>query len=476
MSGSYAIRRLARHLHVPILAGSVLLVIAFLGSLFYLRGEWMMQEQLKERLRISASMAALHFNGMPLEKVEGPRDMNTPLFREIVARLRSIREQSTTIRYAYIMRRTDDPMSLEFVADADALASAAERDLNHNGIIEPNEDASYPGELYAIGDIPALQGEAFQHATVDAHVAVDQWGATISGYAPIINRQGRVIAVLGVDMVADEFFRLSQEMFSPVAFLLVLLAGVFLASYLALFFRARRIEFMRQVEAERSALIDLALHQIGAPLATLKWWLEILRERDTGTFCTVGDGRNICDEMEEGIHRMGTILQAMSDANQVRRMAMEYHPEDVTLKEIIESVAKEFETHISRRKQELTLETTEGDLTMQLDRKLIAGVVRELLDNAMTYSPPGAHISIRIRRRLGHLQVDVEDTGCGIPAHDLATIFTKFTRGSNATKYKPVGNGLGLFVAKGIVERAGGKMTIHSEEGKGTRVSFTLPV
>jgi signal transduction histidine kinase len=128
------------------------------------------------------------------------------------------------------------------------------------------------------------------------------------------------------------------------------------------------------------------------------------------------------------------------------------------------------------RKQELSLEMEEADHAMHLDRKLIAGVVRELIDNAMTYSPPGARVAVRVRRRMGHMQVDVEDTGCGIPPSDLAHIFTKFTRGANATKFKPIGNGLGLYIAKGIVERAGGRMTVHSQEGKGTRVSFTLPV
>lgn len=458
------------------LAGTVLLVIAFLGSVFYMRGEWMMREQMKERLRLSASIAALSFNGMPLERIQASGDMDTPLFRDIVARLRSIRQQSPTIRYAYIMRRTDDPMVLSFVADADSLTPETDLDMNHNQIIEPDEEASYPGELYDITDIPMLQSDAFEHPSVDEDITVDQWGLSISGYAPIFDQQGNVMAILGLDMIADNYARLSHEMFSPLALVLVILAGVFLATYLALFFRTRRIEMMRQVETERSALIDLALHQIGAPLATMKWWLEILRERDTGKFCIVGNGRNICDEMEEGIQRMGTILQAMSDANQVRRMSMEYHPEDATLKEIVESVAQEFETHLSRRKQRVALEVADGTLTMQLDRKLIAAVVRELIDNAMTYSSPGGVISVHVRRRRNRMQVDVEDAGCGIPSRDLPTIFAKFTRGSNATTFKPVGNGLGLFVAKGIVERAGGRMTIHSEEGKGTRVSFTLPV
>jgi signal transduction histidine kinase len=73
------------------------------------------------------------------------------------------------------------------------------------------------------------------------------------------------------------------------------------------------------------------------------------------------------------------------------------------------------------------------------------------------------------------MRLDVRDTGYGIPRQDLENIFQKFSRGSNAMKYKTTGNGIGLYVVKSIVEKAGGKISIESELGKGTTVSITLP-
>ena len=115
-------------------------------------------------------------------------------------------------------------MALEFIADADALSSPAERDFNGNGIIEANEDASYPGELYDIREVPALQGEAFLRPTVDEQVAIDQWGSTISGYAPIKNGSGNTVAIFAVDIAASILDQRGKETFVPLSLFLILFA------------------------------------------------------------------------------------------------------------------------------------------------------------------------------------------------------------------------------------------------------------
>ena len=71
---------------------------------------------------------------------------------------------------------------------------------------------------------------------------------------------------------------------------------------------------------------------------------------------------------------------------------------------------------------------------------------------------------------------EIEDHGCGIPRKDIERIFDEFTRGSNATKFKADGNGLGLYIVHGIVKRSGGTIRVKSEEGKGTKVTVRLPI
>jgi signal transduction histidine kinase len=113
---------------------------------------------------------------------------------------------------------------------------------------------------------------------------------------------------------------------------------------------------------------------------------------------------------------------------------------------------------------------------MKLDPKLIAGVAEELLTNAIDFSPDGASITVSSRRTGRTAEFSVIDHGCGIPKQDLRRIFDEFSRGSNATKFKADGNGLGLYIVRGIVEQAGGTVTVVSREGKGTVVTVRLPI
>ncbi|MEK7136663.1 MAG: ATP-binding protein, partial [Patescibacteria group bacterium] len=90
--------------------------------------------------------------------------------------------------------------------------------------------------------------------------------------------------------------------------------------------------------------------------------------------------------------------------------------------------------------------------------------------------PEGGTISIRKEHRGKFVEVSVKDTGYGIPVADLPRLFQKLSRGGNAAKYKPKGTGMGLFLAKNVVEKAGGTIALESKEGKGTTVRFTLPL
>jgi signal transduction histidine kinase len=104
-------------------------------------------------------------------------------------------------------------------------------------------------------------------------------------------------------------------------------------------------------------------------------------------------------------------------------------------------------------------------------------VLQNLLENSIKYTPEYGVIEINIEmERNNFLGVRVKDNGVGIPDQDKAKLFSKFFRASNVIRMETEGTGLGLFIAKNIVEKHGGSVSIASEEGKGTEVGFTLPV
>lgn len=457
---------------LPSLLISVLIVSVLIvsGSFFFHRGQNTMEHQLKDKLRSTAAAAAMQFHGDLIGVIkDGDTIESSPALKETVSKLNAIRNDVSNIRYAYIMKKSESPNMLKFVADADLQRTDEELDLDKSGTVDENELASQPGDLYDWTEFPILGEEAFLHPAVDEEIGSDQWGSILSGYAPIRNESGTVVAILGIDMAADDYRDLSQSIFSPVTFLLVALAVVCIAGGILLSLWKRRLESLQRLEVERAGLMRLAFHQLGGPLTIISWSLQELEENGPESIQrTIGN-------IHEGVSRLTGILKTLRNADLVHADKLEYKPEFGSLSSVIRSVAEDLGTRLTNRGQRLRLELIEN-ITMRMDTKLIAGVLMELLSNAIDFSPDGAEIVVRSRKEARFAVFEVEDKGCGIPSSDLRRVFDEFMRGSNATKYKADGNGLGLYIVHGIVKRSGGSISIKSREGQGTVVTVKLPI
>ncbi len=451
----------------------IIAVTVALGFLFHLRGEQVVEQQLRERMHSTVAIAALQIDTRLIEQVRTEADMQKQAYKTLVGQLRTIRELSPHTRFAYIMRRTEDPLVLSFVADADGLSSDEELDANGNGQVDDDEIPGFTGDDYPIDDIPTLQGIAFEEPVVEQEITEDQWGRLISAFAPIKNAKGETVAILGMDMKADEFFEMTNATFSMVAVLLVSLVGALLAGYIVLIIRARHLETLQELDIERTALLDLATHQLGMPLATFRWWLEILKERDNGTFCKRGD---VCDQLQEGIDRMDSIIHGLQQAGGLKEKTFTNAADRASLSNVTQMIQSDLKKTLSLRKQTIKTDIPKHLPVLHIDTNLCAGMLRELLENASFYSPHKAVIELSARVVRGMVEISVTDHGYGIPKNDLPQIFQQFKRGSNASKYKPAGNGLGLYIVRRIVERARGKIRINSELNKGTTVTVFLPI
>lgn len=463
---------LLRGLRLSLLPLLIVAFVAAIGAFFYVRAETLMAGQLRQLLQTTASVAAQQFDPRVIARVVGDDDRGSAAHRTLVSQLQALRAMAPGVRYAYLVRATDDPSIVTFIADADEFRSVQELDLNGNGVVDDDEGPAAPGEEYDIAGMAAFQ-EAFMQPSVDPYVTYDRWGALISGYAPVRDASGRTVAVLGIDMNADEFLGIAQSIFSPVAFLLVVIGGVLLGFVSFSVVQRRRLEALRQIDAERTALLNLATHQLGMPLATFRWWLEILHDRAS---CVLPDDREAFEQLQLGVDRMTSIVQSLQEAAQLQSGAMPYQPEAIDPVEFVRTVVADLQPALALKHQSVSVDTT-GDLPfVRIDRKIIRGVLSELLENARSFSPDGSTMTVRLRRERSVVRVSVEDRGCGIPAADMPKLFQKFTRARNAATVKPVGNGLGLYICKGLLERAGGTIAVQSVEGVGTTVSFTLPI
>lgn len=461
--------------NIRIVAGAILVIVLIvaLSTYFFRHSRAMMEMQIREKLKTIAAIAASEFSG---EEIDGVRDLTNledPALHELAERLQLLRASAPQIRFIYILRRTAGPNTLQFVADADMFASKGDLDLNGNGILEASEDPFGPGDLYSIREAPVLAA-AFDGPSVDESAAIDPWRRQISGYAPIRNDDGKAVALLGVDMDAGEFFTLTGSIFSPVALILSIMGGVMLVAMFIVSAGRKQIILLQKINAERSGLLQLTFHQLGEPLTIMKWSVETIRE-ETDKLPTRAklDEHFAC--MDEGLTRLDAIIEVLQQAEKVDLGSMEYHPENASLKKIVTDIVHSRRHTFADRKGKVHIDIKD-DLIFTFDTGLIGMVIGTLLDNAADYSSDESPITISAKKSHNKVTVSVEDKGHGIPAKDLKRIGEKYARGSNAHLYRPDGNGLGIYTSKGIVERAGGKMNIESVQGKGTIVTFTLPI
>lgn len=458
---------LSGSLRYAVLPMVVIGCVAMLGIFFFLHGRFIMEEELKERLRTTAILATLHIDPALIKALRTHADTTKPQYRTLVTELDVLRKNIPNIRFVYIMRPTNDPLVMDFVADADGLKTPQQLDTNRNGIVDPDEEPGHPGDPYDIRDVPALQN--LTEPRVDEEFTADQWGTFISGYAPIVDANGHVAGVLGLDMDASDFISISQRIFSPVALLLVAFAGVLMSVYVVAVVRQRRLESLQQLEADRGALMDLATHQLGVPLATFRWWVEILRDQSKKK------NDDVISQLEEGISRMDHIITSLRTASHMQNKQADYRAVRVSVKKIINMIPESTLSLVKRRKQTIVRNISPA-ASISIDPKVFSGVLQELIENASYYSPEKKKITIRatvVRRRV---VIEVEDQGYGIDPKDLPHIFEQFARGSKAMLYKPVGNGLGLFIAKNIIENAKGRIQVESAPGKGTLFTISLPL
>jgi len=461
---------------IVLFLGVSLAVIAGVCIFFFLHSRGIIDHLVKDRLRNEAAIAAMNFTGEELQSIHTQADMQSPEFGALVWRLKDIRARMPQIRFAYIMRRTENPNMLEFVVDADALSSIAELDFNKNGTVDSSEEPGLPGDVYSIVDMPALQSEAFLAPTTDKEITLDQWGHSLSGYAPIYDGNGQAVAVLGLDMMAEDYAAILQSIFSMQAMLLVLLGGILITFSVMGFVLRNRVEEMNHLDAERRWLLQLILHQVGTPLTIFKWGVESLQEMlphlPESARAEVQENTLI---MEDGVSRLDHVTEVLLAADRIQEGSMQVAEERVSLKSVIYETVAGIQPRLSKRAQQVRVDMPE-DVLLHLDRRLLAGVLRELLDNAMVYSPQNGVVSMRVHRHNKLVEVQVSDQGAGISSEDLPRVFERFSRGSNAGKYDPNGTGVGLYIAKGIIERFGGKIAVRSVEGKGTTITFSLPV
>ena len=171
-------------------------------------------EQLRNSLMMVARTAALSVDADTLQKIPLTWDgVRSPTYREVAGKLTKVLKMNTPIQYIYVLAKTKIPGKLRFLVDVDPVGRE----------VHGKRSTARPGDLYDASRFPEML-EGFTASSADRQLQSDPWGMTLSGYAPVVAKDGKAVAILGVDILADDIYRMQNGIKKRMA--VTLLSGV----------------------------------------------------------------------------------------------------------------------------------------------------------------------------------------------------------------------------------------------------------
>lgn len=248
------------------------------------------------------------------------------------------------------------------------------------------------------------------------------------------------------------------------------------------FERASHAEALRQSEKLKSALLDAVTHDLRTPLTSIKASITTLLDEARGEPPVPLDQdsrEEMMEVIDEESDRLSRFINGLIELARIEAGELHLRRRWGAVDEIISTALTRAEPITRNHRVELDVEKELPGV--RVDERAVSEVVYTLVDNAAKYSAKGSTIRITARRSGDDLiEMGVADEGPGIPSELRERVFDKFfraTRDGDITTHKPTGTGMGLAIAKGIVEAHEGRIWIESgHDGKGTRVLFTLPI
>ena len=234
--------------------------------------------------------------------------------------------------------------------------------------------------------------------------------------------------------------------------------------------------FERLAEASRlkSEFVSIASHQLRTPLTGIKWAINLMMTGQVEKLPKEQLER--LDTIKESNQRMINLVNDLLNVSRVEQGRLTLRPEKVSLEKLIQELIKEYALLAKANDIKIFFEVEKNLPSILIDSQGIKLVLHNLIDNAIRYSRNKNQVKIRLSRKKNLIRCEVEDNGVGIPDKDQKRIFQKFFRSENALKYQTEGTGLGLFIAKAILDASKGKIGFESQKDKGSTFWFELPI
>ncbi len=229
---------------------------------------------------------------------------------------------------------------------------------------------------------------------------------------------------------------------------------------------------LKDLDRLKSEFISTVSHELRTPLAITKEGITLIQD---GVLGEVNEKQaKVLIKAKDSIDRLARLIASLLDISKIEAGSIEVKKSLISMTKLAKQVASFFESQVKEKGLELRVNVPETDADAYADNDKIIQVLTNLVGNALKFTDKGC-VEISVEENEEGVECSVSDTGKGVPKEDIPKMFVKFQQIDRVHGDGEKGTGLGISIAKSIVEMHDGRIWVESEFGKGTKITFTLP-
>lgn len=437
---------LARPLQYLTSATAVVIAVGLVGSALAANNA----SQVSKDLILSRSVtAAAAFSGTEIDALNDDNfSPDNETYKSLKRRLVSIRKGNDGTRSAYLLGK-DSNHQVIILADSEDINTA-----NYSPPGTPYPDASLQLRSTFLNNKASI-GEPTGYKARDI----------VTASAPVLNEEGKIVAVLGVDTPARNYY---QQIINN-ALIPLLLASIPVA---VLVYNRRLARKEHEITELKSQFVSIASHELRSPLTGTLWGVQSLLkgklEKD--------QEKTLKAVYNNTSSSLATVNEILDFSIFDRGKAGKLQRDIVDLRDVLSDVQKLHELTAEESKLGILHAGKWPKQALTIgDHGSLKRAVSNIMSNAIKYSPEGSKIEIALRTQNGNHIIAVRDHGIGIPKAEQKKVLRGYYRAQNASKVQAYGTGMGLWVTRMIIEQHRGKLWLESRENQGTTFFLSLP-
>ena len=237
--------------------------------------------------------------------------------------------------------------------------------------------------------------------------------------------------------------------------------------------RASNLQLQRLDEA-KDEFISMASHQLRTPLTSIKGYISMMMEGDVGKITP--EQKHVLNETFISSERMVRLIGDFLNVSRLQTGKFVIEKRPIDLAALVGREIESLKLNAAPRGITFVYKKPASSFELELDENKIQQVIMNFSDNAIYYSKDNSKVHVTLKKVAGFVEFKVKDSGIGVPEAEQEQLFNKFFRATNARRARPDGTGVGLFLAKKVIDDHGGEIIFESTEGKGSTFGFRLPL